>query len=349
MVTINIKDLIRKDLQNLEPYSSARNEFSGAASVFLDANENPFETNVNRYPDPNQFDLKTKLSVIKGVRIEQLLLGNGSDEVIDLIFRGFCNPQVDFAVSIAPSYGMYDVSAKINGVELRKVLLNNDFTLDVNTLIKTAREAKLVFICSPNNPTGNSFSRSTIQRVLHECKGLVIVDEAYIDFSEKKSIVDLITENPRLIVLQTLSKAWGMAGLRLGFCIANEEICNFLHKIKPPYNINCLTQDFALNRLEQSKTIKNEIASIISERKRIMLFFEELEIIETVFPTDANFILIRMSNATKMYSELVNNGIIVRNRSNQVLCDNTLRISIGTHEENEKLIHVFKQLNKLKK
>ena len=337
-----MKNLIRKDLQDIKPYSSARDEFSGAAAVFLDANENPFETGVNRYPDPYQREVKEKLAEIKGVQLGQLLLGNGSDEVIDLLFRGFCNPGEDFAVAIEPSYGMYDVSSKINGVKLKKVQLNPDFSMNTQQLIETSQGAKLVFICSPNNPTGNSFRRSEILEILNQTTGILVVDEAYIDFSNKPSLTDLVSENPRLFILQTLSKAWGLAGIRLGIGIGNTELIAFLHKIKPPYNINQLTQDYALKRLAEKEKVQTEIEVIKAERKKLAVFLKELPIIQEVFPSDANFILIRISEATNWYTKLVKQGVIVRNRSNQPLCAETLRISVGTPEENEKLMNLLR-------
>lgn len=337
-----MKELIRKDLQDIKPYSSARDEFSGAAAVFLDANENPFETGVNRYPDPFQFKVKEKLAEIKRLDVSQLLLGNGSDEVIDLLFRGFCNHGEDFAVAIEPSYGMYDVSAKINGVKLKKVQLNPDFSLNTTQLIETAQGAKLVFVCSPNNPTGNSFSRADILGILNQTTGILIVDEAYIDFSDEPSLTDLVNDNPRLFVLQTLSKAWGLAGIRLGIGIGNAELIGFLHKIKPPYNINQLTQEYALKRLAEQEKVQTEIEMIKSERKKLVAFLKESPLIQEVFPSDANFILIRIPDATAWYTKWVEQGVIVRNRSNQPLCENTLRISVGTPEENEKLMNLIR-------
>lgn len=339
-----MKELIRRDLQDIKPYSSARDEFSGAAAVFLDANENPFETGVNRYPDPYQLAVKEKLAEIKGVEVNQLLLGNGSDEVIELLFRGFCNPGEDFAVAIEPSYGMYDVSAKINAVRLEKVSLNSDFSLNTYQLIETAQGAKLIFICSPNNPTGNSFRREEILEILNRTTGILVVDEAYIDFSNEPSLTDLVHDNPRLVILQTLSKAWGLAGIRLGIGIGNSELISFLHKIKPPYNINQLTQQYALKRLTEQEKVQTEIEVIKAERKKLIAFLQELPIIQEVFPSDANFILIRIPNATAWYTKLVEHGVIVRNRSNQPLCADTLRISVGTPEENEKLMTLLQTI-----
>jgi histidinol-phosphate aminotransferase len=339
-----MKELIRRDLQDIKPYSSARDEFSGAAAVFLDANENPFETGVNRYPDPYQLAVKEKLAEIKRVEVNQLLLGNGSDEVIDLLFRGFCNPGEDFAVAIEPSYGMYDVSAKINAVRLGKVSLNSDFSLNTQQLIETAQGAKLIFICSPNNPTGNSFRREEMLEILNRTTGILVVDEAYIDFSNEPSLANLVNDNPRLVILQTLSKAWGLAGIRLGIGIGNSELIAFLHKIKPPYNINQLTQQYALKRLAEQKKVQVEIEVIKAERKKLITFLQELPIIQEVFPSDANFILIRILNATAWYTKLVEHGVIVRNRSNQPLCADTLRISVGTPEENEKLMNLLQTI-----
>ena len=341
---ISINSLIRKDLRDIEPYSSARDEYSGAAAVFLDANENPYESDVNRYPDPYQRNLKSKLAEVKNLAIENLILGNGSDEIIDLLFRGFCNPHEDFAVTIAPSYGMYDVSAKINGVRLEKVLLNADFSLNFTNLHEQVQGAKLVFLCSPNNPSGNSFSRTEIIELMKVFDGLVVVDEAYIDFSDEPSMTNLVNDFPRLFILQTLSKAWGLAGIRLGIGIGSSEIINFLNKIKPPYNVNGLSQAYALRALENKEQVQKQIEVMKSERQKLSDFLSNLSVVKEVFPSDANFILIRIPNADVWYEKLLNQGIIVRNRSNQVRCADTLRITIGTPEENQELVKVFNQL-----
>lgn len=346
---IPIKSLIRRDLRDIEPYSSARDEYSGSAAVFLDANENPYESGVNRYPDPYQSVLKSKLAEIKNIEVEKLILGNGSDEIIDLLFRGFCNPNEDFAVTIAPSYGMYDVSAKINGVRLEKGLLNEDFSLNLSAMHQQIQGAKLVFICSPNNPSGNSFSRTAIIELLNVFDGIVVVDEAYIDFSDEPSMTNLVNDFPRLFILQTLSKAWGLAGIRLGIGMGSAEIINFLNKIKPPYNINTLTQDYALRALENQQRVHEQIQIIKAERKKLSTFLSNLAVVEKVFPSDANFILVRIAGANSWYQKLLNHGIIVRNRSNQALCADTLRISIGTPQENQELMKIFSQLTQNQK
>lgn len=339
----DIKNWIRPDLLDLKPYSSARDEFEGEASIYLDANENPFENGVNRYPDPYQLKLKNKLAEIKGIQVNELLLGNGSDECIDLLFRLFCVPGKDFAASIAPSYGMYQVSAKLNQIPLKEITLNDDFTLDTAKVLNESKGAKLLFICSPNNPSGNAFELSVIEEIAQKFEGILVVDEAYVDFSDKGSVVRLIQQYPNLAISQTLSKAYGMAGIRLGLLIANPSMIQWLNKIKPPYNINQLTQSFALEQLNKLDEINAQIQYLVNERKRLLDDLKTVNCIVKIYPSDANFILVKVNNANEIYQSLIQQGIVVRNRSTQVLCENTLRLTIGTKEENDKLIVALKQ------
>jgi histidinol-phosphate aminotransferase len=338
-----LQDLIRPDLLGVKPYSSARDEFEGDASIFLDANENPFDNEVNRYPDPLQKKLKTKIATLKNVQEDSIFLGNGSDECIDLLFRLFCIPFKDEISAIAPSYGMYGVSAKINGVKLNQILLNDDFSLNVEEILKVSRNSKLLFLCSPNNPTGKSFPQKQLIYLIKNFDGIVVIDEAYSDFSEEKSFIQFISEYKNLVITQTFSKAYGMAGIRLGMLFANSEIIEFLNRIKPPYNINILTQNFALNQLENHDKILKNIELIKIEREKLLLSLEEINSIEKVFLSDSNFILIKIKNADEVYKQLISKGIVVRNRSKELLCESCLRITVGTEEENEKLIYELKK------
>ena len=347
-MNFNLDKLTRENVKGLKPYSSARDEYvaDGSRMVFLDANENPFENGVNRYPDPRQRRLKSVLAERKEIPVENMLLGNGSDEVLDLIFRAFCEPKVDNVITLPPTYGMYKVLAGINHIENREVLLTQNFEPDVEAILKQTDEySKLLFLCSPNNPTGNSFSEEKITRLLEGFKGLVVIDEAYIDFSNKESWVSRLKEFPNLIIVQTLSKAYGMAGIRLGICIASQEIISVLNKIKPPYNVNELTQNNALKRLESVSRIRLEIAEILNQKKLLLKVLEHVEFIKNVYPSDANFILVKVDNADKRYDQLLEKGIVIRNRSNQPLCENTLRFTIGTPEENIKLVMALKEIN----
>ena len=345
----NLNNLIRENIKSIKAYSSARDEYKDAnvsEMIFLDANENPFENGVNRYPDPNQNNVKKLLSEIKGIDKRNLLLGNGSDEVLDLIFRAFCEPKEDNIITLPPTYGMYSVLANINAVENKTVLLDEDFQPQVKQIIgATDKNSKILFLCSPNNPTGNSFSEAIIRELLLKFKGLVVLDEAYIDFSAKESWLKNLEKHPNLIIIQTLSKAYGLAGIRLGACYASREIIAVLNTIKPPYNVNELTQQRAIKRLQVMDVIQNEVAQLVSERKRL---HKELECcvsyIEKVYPSDGNFLLIKVDDATKRYNQLVTAGVVVRNRTTEALCKNCLRISVGICEENQILLRALKSI-----
>ncbi len=343
----NINQLVRPNVLELKPYSSARDEFKDFDQdmVFLDANENPFENGVNRYPDPQQRNLKSILADQKGVQSNQILLGNGSDEVLDLIFRAFCEPKQDNIITLPPTYGMYKVLANTNDVENREVLLTNAFEPDIDAILKTAdQNSKLLFLCSPNNPTANSFSASKIELLLNNFRGLVVIDEAYIDFSKQESWIIKLKDYPNLIVTQTLSKAYGMAGIRLGLCYASAQIISILNKIKPPYNVNELTQQRALKRVMDAKRVSEEINSILKERSRLHEELYKLGFIKKVFDSDANFLLARVDDADLRYNQLLELGIVVRNRSTQPKCHNTLRFTVGTTPENNKLLTALNRL-----
>jgi histidinol-phosphate aminotransferase len=344
---IEIEELVRENVRQLKPYSSARDEYvsDGSRMVFLDANESPYDNGVNRYPDPQQQNLKQVLAGQKGVEANRILLGNGSDENLDLLFRAFCEPHKDNILTLPPTYGMYGVLADINAVENRQIPLRPDFQPDVATILNMADgNSKILFLCSPNNPTANSLSGNLITQLLHGFPGLVVIDEAYIDFSGEESWLAKLEEWPNLVVTQTLSKAYGMAGIRLGICFASETIINTLNRIKPPYNINELTQKRALQGLGEPERIKAAVAEILEERQKLILLFRTVPWIEEIFPTDANFILARVDNAPERYRQLLERGIVVRNRSGLPLCENTLRITVGTPEENKFLINVIKAL-----
>ena len=342
---MEIKDLIRENIKSLEAYSSARDEFKAMSSefVFIDANENPFDTGLNRYPDPQQNLVKEALSKMKGISKEQILLGNGSDEVLDLIFRVFCEPREDNVIVLPPTYGMYEVLANTNAIELVKIPLVENFQPNIKEIVKCQdAKTKVLFLCSPNNPTANSFDASSIETLLKEFNGIVVIDEAYIDFSIEDSWLGRLDEFPNLIVTQTLSKAYGLAAIRLGICYASKEIISILNKIKPPYNVNQLTQDVALKALLNRDEVNNQITAITSERNQLIKDLEKLDIVDKVYASDANFLLVKVDNANLRYEQLLNNGIVVRNRSNQMLCENCLRFTIGTKEDNEKLITTLK-------
>ena len=343
-MNFNIKNITRTNILNMQPYSSARDEFKEFTQkmVFLDANENPFENGVNRYPDPQQRTVKKALSEIKRINENQILLGNGSDEVLDLIFRAFCEPNKDNIITLPPTYGMYSVLANLNAIENREVILKDDFQPNVEDILKQVDEnTKIIFLCSPNNPTGNSFSDEGIVTLLQNFNGLVLLDEAYIDFSEKESWLIEMSDYPNLIISQTLSKAYGMAGIRLGILYASQEIIATLNKIKPPYNVNVLTQEKALERLENYDLIVKQIKDIKSSKVILINELKKIKFIEKVFSSDGNFILIKVDNATERYNQILEKGIVLRNRTTQPLCENCIRITIGTTEENTQLMNVL--------
>ena len=342
---MDLKSLVRPNIWELKPYSSARDEFHGSASVFLDANENPYNEPYNRYPDPLQWELKDRIAELKDVDRNSIFLGNGSDEPIDLLIRAFCEPAVDCIVSITPSYGMYEVAANVNDVEFRKVELTADFELDADKLLEEVDEwVKIIYLCSPNNPTGNSLDRDEIYKILNNFEGIVVLDEAYIDFSTEPSFVPELKKFPNLVVLQTLSKAWGAAGIRLGMAFASPEIVAILNKIKYPYNVNILTQERALAILNNENEMLGQLRRIMSERIRLQAALSELPIVQKMYPTDANFILVNVGKADSVYNKLVKKGVIVRNRNNVTLCHGCLRITVGTPEENDALLKALKSI-----
>ncbi|MEJ7610578.1 MAG: histidinol-phosphate transaminase [Ferruginibacter sp.] len=343
----DLQKLIRENIRNLKPYSSARHEFTGRASVYLDANENgygsPVKENYNRYPDPLQWQLKFQLAKIKGVPAENIFIGNGSDEIIDLAYRVFCNPGKDNIIICPPTYGMYAVSANINDVEIRKVNLTADFQPDTTAILRaTDSNTKLLFICSPNNPTGNNMNRVDMEFLLNNFPGIVIIDEAYINYSKQKTFIQELTEYPNIIVMQTLSKAWGLAGLRLGLCFASFDIIDIFNKVKPPYNINEASQQTAMIALQNIDQVNEWIKETVQQKNKIVKDLDDLSFVRTVYPSDANFILVKTDDADSLYQFLAANGIVVRNRSKEINCENCLRISIGTPEENTLLLTAFK-------
>ena len=342
----NLKELTRPNVWALKPYSSARDEYSGVeASVFLDANENPYHAPYNRYPDPLQKELKALIAPIKQVREGQIFLGKGSDEAIDLIFRVFCRPAVDNVVAIDPTYGMYQVCADVNDVEYRKVLLDENFQFSAEKLLAASDEkTKAIFLCSPNNPTGNNLCRKEIEKLLEGFDGLVIVDEAYADFSNARSFLLDLDKYPNLVVLQTFSKAWGCAAIRLGMAFASEEIIGLFNKVKYPYNVNQLTQQEAIALLKDSKKVQEWVEILLKERTRLTDSFAALNCCLHIYPTDANFFLAKVTDASSIYAYLVGKGIIVRNRTNVTLCGNCLRVTIGTPEENDALLDALKEM-----
>ncbi len=347
----NLDNLVRENIKALKPYSSARTEYTGNATTYLDANESPFnsmllnntELSFNRYPDPLQWQVKFALAKIKGVPAENIFLGNGSDEVIDLAFRIFCTPQKDNVIICPPTYGMYKVSANINDVAVNTINLLPNFQLDVSVILNAINEkTKLIFICSPNNPTGNSINKEDIITLLTNFNGIVVIDEAYINYSAQQSFIAALTTFPNLIVLQTLSKAWGLAALRLGMCFASLDIIDLFNKVKPPYNINLATQHLVKGALENVDTVNNQITLTIKERTNIITELTKFNFVKNIYPSDANFILVNVTDATKLYTYLIHNGIIIRNRSNEPLCANCLRITIGSILENKQLINTLK-------
>ncbi|MHA7831135.1 MAG: histidinol-phosphate transaminase [Flagellimonas sp.] len=347
MEGFDLNKIVRESVRKLQPYSSARDEYvsDGSEMIFLDANENPFDNGVNRYPDPYQRSLKSLLAEQKKLSESQILLGNGSDEVLDLIYRAFCEPNQDNIITLPPTYGMYKVLAGINAVENKEVVLTTDFEPNVNEILKVAdSNSKLLFICSPNNPTGNSFKKERIEKLLESFNGLVVIDEAYIDFSKDESWLSQLRKYPNLIVTQTLSKAYGLAGIRLGICYASEEIIGILNKIKPPYNVNQLTQQRALQRVLNQDLVNQEVTKILEERADLIKALNKLEFVKEIYPTDANFVLAKVDDANKRYQQLLEKQVVVRNRSTQPLCKNTLRFTVGTPQENKKLIAILKEI-----
>ncbi len=342
-MSFELNQIVRKNILELKPYSSARNEYSGKEAVFMDANENPYNSPYNRYPDPNQVLLKQKIAELFNIGVSKLFLGNGSDEAIDLIFRSFCEPAIDRVVSIEPSYGMYKVCADIQNVEMDFALLNEDFSLNIENISSKIKEkTKVIFLCSPNNPTSNLLEEDKIIEILKNFKGLVVVDEAYIDFAESEGMLRYLDEFPNLIVLRTFSKAWGLAGIRIGMAFASDEIINILTKIKYPYNLNVLSQEFALKAISDLSKKNRWVLEIRSERDRLRKELDQFIFIIQIYPSDANFLLVKTINPKELYTYLTNEKIIVRDRSDVSLCEACLRITIGTKEENNLLLEKLK-------
>ena len=344
MKAFDVNAWMRPNIRAMQPYSSARDEFHGSASVFLDANENPYNAPYNRYPDPMQWRLKERISEIKGVPVESIFLGNGSDEPIDLLLRAFCEPGKEKMLTTDPTYGMYQVAAEVNNVACVKVPLRDDFSLDLPALLARIDDAtKLIYLCSPNNPTGNSLGHDVIREVLRHFRGIVVVDEAYIDFSAGPSFLRELGEWPNLVVLQTLSKAWGCAAIRLGMAFASPEIIGVLNKIKYPYNVNLLTQEKALELLDEDR-MHRQLAQILQERTRLCRDLSAIPLVRRIYPTDANFLLVDVGDADGVYHKLVEEGIIVRNRNRVTLCRGCLRITVGTPEEDDRLLEALKNM-----
>lgn len=348
-MSFDLNSLLRPHIAKLQPYTSARDEYTGKEGVFLDANENPFgsitEQDFNRYPDPYQSALKEEIAKIKGVRPSQIFLGNGSDEAIDLLYRAFCNPGKDNVILLPPTYGMYEVSANINDVEIRKVALTPDFQLQPDQILAAAdANSKILFICSPNNPSANKAKREDILFLLENFKGLVVVDEAYIDFSDEPSFTNELDQFPNLLVMQTFSKAWGLASLRLGMAFASEELIRILNKIKPPYNISGLTQETVLAAIKDKAKVDRMIQDILAEREFLKGELEKLPFVQKIHPSHANFLLVQIPNANQVYNDLIEEKIIVRNRAKVLLCADCLRITVGTREENEALLKALSKV-----
>lgn len=339
---MNISELVRSNIRTLKPYSSARDEFNGTEGVFLDANENPFGE-LNRYPDPYQRELKRLYSDLRGVSVDQIFVGNGSDEVIDILFRTFCDPNKDKALTFTPTYGMYQVSAGINNVELTEVPLNDSFEIDLEAFDRKCDErVKLVFICSPNNPTGNAVSNDMISKILDRFKGIVVVDEAYSDFNPGDSAVKLINEYPNLIVSQTMSKAWGLAAARVGFAITSEEVISYMNKIKPPYNVSALNQKAAIKALEDKIGFEQQLSVILEEKEKLKAMLTKSNKVLKIYPSNTNFLLVEFEDANRIYNELIERKVIVRNRNGYV--KNCIRITVGSKRENEILMNALKEL-----
>jgi histidinol-phosphate aminotransferase len=340
-----LKELVRENIWKLKPYSCARDEFKGEAKAYLDANENPFNTLYNRYPDPLQWAVKEKIAELKYVKPSQIMLGVGSDEPIDLIFRVFCEPKIDNVVAINPTYGMYGVCADINNVEYRQVNLEANYSLNADKVLAAVdNKTKVIFLCSPNNPTGNLLNTTEVEKILKGFDGIVVIDEAYIDFSDKASWIAKLSKYPKMVILQTFSKAWGLAAARCGMAFASEEIIGFFNKVKYPYNINILTQKLILEKLEQVEIKNNWVKEILSQRTLMIEELEQLSIVKHIYPSDANFILVKVDDANLRYKQLVEKGIIVRNRNSVTLCENCLRITIGTAQDNKELLNALKSL-----
>lgn len=346
-MNLNIHDLVRENIRNMTPYSSARHEFSGQAAVFLDANENafgsPLPVHYNRYPDPLQQTLKDKISTIKGVPAQHIFLGNGSDEAIDLLFRIFCEPGRDNVIIFPPTYGMYEVCAAVNNVEVKKVPLLPDFQINLEaTESAVDKGTKLIFVCSPNNPSGNSMHPEDIEILLNNFEGLVVIDEAYINYARQKTFISALTDYPNLVILQTLSKAWGLAGLRIGMAFAGEPVISYLNKVKYPYNISTATQALAMEALSSISSVNNWTKTTVEERNRMAEALQQIPAVEKVFPSDANFLLVKIREARQAYEYLAAKGIIVRDRSRILLCEDCLRITTGTPEENKLVLEALK-------
>ena len=345
---MNIDTLVRKNVKKMSSYLSARDDFKKEnvkKLIYLDANESPFDNRINRYPDNKHTELKKVVSDIKKVNVNQVIFGNGTDEIFDLIVRVFCNPYKDKIITLPPTYGMYDVIAKTNGVENIEIPLKSDFSIDKNQILKLhSTSIKVLFLCSPNNPTGNSFDTNNLTDLIKAFKGIVVIDEAYIDFSSKQSLISLIEDNNNLIIIQTMSKAFGMAGIRLGMGFSSKKIIDYLNKIKPPYNINVLTEKKALEELNKIDEIEKNISIVLDQRNLLVSSLEKLDFVEKIYKSDANFLLVKVDNADLRYNQLLEKGIVVRNRSNQPLCQNCLRITIGTKNENTSLIKTLNEL-----
>ena len=345
MKQLSIEQLVRPMIKEIIPYRSARDEFEDfeAQKIFLDANENPFENGFNRYPDPLQRKLKRTLADIKQVKSEQILLGNGSDEVLDLIFRTFCEPGEEEVLILPPTYGMYSVLAKLNNIIVKEVPLNKNFEIEIDSVLEAVNQkTKIIFICSPNNPSGNAIPLDQIEQLLDRFKGILVVDEAYIDFSEQKSTLSILDQYPQLLVCQTFSKAYGLAGIRLGMCYANPLIIDYFNKIKPPYNVNSLTQSRALAQLENTESIQDQVISLISERKKLEQELKQFDFVSKIYPSDANFLLVVVDDANKRYDQFLDAGVVLRNRSRLQGCNNALRVTVGTPEENTNFIKICK-------
>jgi histidinol-phosphate aminotransferase len=340
----DLNTLLRENIRKLVPYSSARDEFKGEARIFLDANENSFGSPLvkwyNRYPDPLQMKVKEKLSEIKSVPIPNIFLGNGSDECIDILYRSFCEPGKDNVIIVPPTYGMYEVSANINDIAIRKVSLTTAFQLNLRAIEEAVDDhTKMIFLCSPNNPTGNSLEREDIEVILNNYFGLVVIDEAYINFSRQRSFIQELNEYPNLVILQTLSKAWGLAALRLGMCFASEDIIQVMNKVKPPYNINQATQELVIKALDEVEQVNAMIKDIVREREALANTLQQVPFVQKIFPSDANFLLVKVTEPKNVYNYLLEKGIVVRDRSKVELCEGCLRITVGTQDENKELLN----------